>query len=293
MKILVIGGTYFLGKAFVNRAYEKGHDLTLFNRGTVKTENFNCIKGDRHNADDLKQLAGMDFDAVADFCAYEKGDIESVVKSGVKTKQYIFVSTTDVYKRNTDTLKNALDENAPLEDRTFDGEEGAYILGKITLEKELDEVSKIHDIYAVSVRPSMIYGPDNYAPREGIFFNWIDKAGQILIPSDADGFFQPVHVFDVADVMIKAIENKESVGRAINVCTTRATYESFAEALKIASDKPFDIVEISTDEVVKRQIPLPFPLFKEESYLYDGSRAEALLGGYIKLSDGLKNCYKT
>ena len=110
MKLLVIGGTYFLGKAFVKELLA-GYDavrgelsVTLFNRGTrplpaevvdyaesrgIRLEQ---VRGDRRSAEDIASISDESFDVIVDFCAYAKGDIRCVTDN-LKSKfyQYIFV----------------------------------------------------------------------------------------------------------------------------------------------------------------------------------------------------------
>ena len=116
MNILVVGGSYFLGKCFVQMAAEK-HQITVFNRGNrpLPLSGITEVKGDRHNPRDIQALHGKSFDVVVDFCAYEKGDIRTLFENlHANFKQYIFISTCDVYERG---LGKLLSEDAPLEER--------------------------------------------------------------------------------------------------------------------------------------------------------------------------------
>ena len=88
-----------------------------------------------------------------------------------------------------------------------------------------------------SIRPAFIYGEDNYAPREGIYFYWIQQAGQILHPVDADGEFQMVYVEDVAKAVLAMAGNSEAYGQAYNLAPLpMETYETFAAALAESVD---------------------------------------------------------
>lgn len=291
MKILVIGGTCFLGKAFVERAYEE-HELTLINRGNrpLAIEGIMSFVGDRHDVATLQQLEGA-YDVIVDFCAYEKGDIRllSECLKG-RFKQYVFISTCDVYRKGTDEV---LTEKSLLEERVFPGPEGAYISGKVALEKELKECAREYGFEYTSIRPAFIYGEDNYAPREGIYFQWIEKAGQILHPVDASGEFQMVYAGDCAEVILRVCGAKEAYGQAYNVCgTEHVTYELWREVLKKAVEKPFTCVEIDVAQVYERQIPMPFPLRMEESERYDGGKVKELGVSYIDLAEGISRCYE-
>ena len=275
-KILIIGGTYFLGKAFKELMLEEGGtELTLLHRSKSADPNVKEITADRHDAQALQRIPHEHYDAIVDFCAYQKGDIESLLENiNADTDQYIFISTSDVYKRGTGTVQ---DEEAELEDRDFGGEVGAYILGKVSLEREIAGACAAKGCKYTVLRPVFIFGEDNYAPREDIFFQWIDKAGQIIYPVGADGEFQLAYVKDVANAIKLVIANKDAYDKAFNVCEDKMyTYESFAELLRKATQKDFTIAEVSVDTVNEKGIPLPFPLTRAESNRYTGERIAAL-----------------
>lgn len=288
MNILVLGGSYFLGRHFVDMAINE-HTITVFNRGNrpLMLSQVNEITGERHDGAALLTIPQQHFDAVVDFCAYDKGDIEFVFEHlRAEFDQYVFVSTSDVYKRGLGTI---LDETAPFEKSQFGGEAGAYISGKVALEEELVACAGKSGAGWTSIRPAFIYGPDNYAPREGFYFHWIENAGQILHPTDATGEFQMVYVEDVARAILRVIGNETALNRAFNLAPLPAvTYESLADALQEAEDTPFIRVPVTVQTIMERQIPLPFPLTREESNWYDGRAVLQLIGHYTSLTDGLK-----
>lgn len=288
MNILVLGGSYFLGKHFVEMA-AKEHTITVFNRGNrpLSLPQVNEIIGERHEEGDLLKIPGQHFDAVVDFCAYGKGDIEFIFKHlKADFDQYIYISTCDVYERGLGTI---LEENAPFERREFGGEAGTYITGKVALEEELVDCAEKRKVAYTSIRPAFIYGPDNYAPREEIYFYWIENAGQILHPSDATGEFQLVYVEDVARAILCSIGNEAAFDRAFNLAPLPAVnYESFADALQEAESIPFTRVLVEVRAVMEKQIPLPFPLTREESNWYNGDAVLQLIGQYTSLTEGLR-----
>lgn len=288
MNILVLGGSYFLGKHFVNMAADE-HTITVFNRGNrpVMLPQVRKIVGDRHDISALKSLREQQFDVVVDFCAYSKNDIASVFSYLQKgCRQYIFISTCDVYEHGSGRM---LDEAAPYERRSFAGEAGEYIAGKVALEEELAACAKSYGMAYTSIRPAFIYGPDNYAPRESMYFHWIAQAGQILHPIDATGEFQMVFVEDVARAIDQALLNEAAYDQAFNLAPfPMTTYESFAVALGESVGDAFEKVPVTLETIAQKQIPLPFPLTKEESNRYNGEKALTLIGSYTKLTDGLR-----
>lgn len=292
MKILIIGGTYFLGKTFTMLAYDY-HELYLLNRGNQPFDD-ECIVEyvmDRHDAETIKEIPETHFDVIVDFCAYKKGDIATIVDNlQADFNQYIFISTVDVYKRGTNHI---LSEDSPLEDRDFGGEAGAYILGKVALEQELKECCAKKNAAYTSIRPAFIYGPDNYAPREDIYFKWILTAGQIIHPYDATGEFQTVFVLDVAKAIMAACGNEVAYNKEYNICgPQKMSYESYADLLEEVMELGFERLELSVREIQEKQIPLPFPFTKEESEEYDSSRAAELGIAYTPIERGMAITYE-
>lgn len=290
MKILVIGGTYFLGRVFTEMA-AKSNEITLINRGThpCSVPDATVFHLDRHDKEALAALPDIHYDSVVDLCAYAPGDIRLIfenMRGGFD--RYIFVSTVDVYKRGTGEV---MTEASPTEDRYFGGAAGDYIAGKILLERELRECAK--DVGYTIVRPSFICGPGNYAPREGIFFEWIDDAGMILLPSDSTGSFQLVSVYDVARGILACCSLLDTSRECINICPDEIlSYESFADRLDYAVGKEVKRATLSTEEINERQIPLPFPLTKEESVVCSGKKSSELLGlSYTPTAEILRQTY--
>ncbi len=292
MKILVLGGSYFLGRWFVQYA-QKDHVVTVANRGNVPVNlpNVKQVVIDRSKVSSLDVLKTIEYDCIVDFCAYQAGDIQSVVERiGAVGKRYLFMSTVDVYRRGTGEI---LDETAELEYRHFPGPEGEYIAGKVALEKELAECCENIGMEYVSLRAPFLYGPANYAPREKMFFDWIRQAGQILIPSDSTGIFQMLYVGDAARFLLAVCEKKE-VQKAYNLCNQNTCdYGQFVEALREAVEIPFSVQEIPISEIERRQIPMPFPLRREESEQYVGQWFDEILPEQTLLAEGLHRSFET
>lgn len=290
MKILVLGGSYFFGRWFVEMARSK-HEVTVANRGNIPLNlpGVREIKLDRQNPETYKALEECEPEVVVDFCAYNPGDIAAVVNAlPCKGYKYIFISTVDVYKKGTGKM---LTFDAPLEERMLSGEVGQYITGKVLLEKELKNLSSQAVIKGISVRPGILYGPANYAPREGLYLQWIEKAGQIISPVDSTGFFQFVYVADAAKALVKLCES-DTEYTALNFVNKESdTYESFEAALHEAVGMDFERVTLPVSEIIEKQIPLPFPLTKEESERYDAMNFSELCGSETSLAQGLKKSF--
>lgn len=292
MKILVIGGSYFLGKAFIDCAGGT-HELYVLNRGNrpLGRADIKEYHMDRHDAAAIESIAEPRFDVVVDFCAYDKGDIQILTEHlRAFFAQYIFVSTCDVYRHGT---QRVMGEDSELEERDFGGQEGAYISGKAALEQELQECCGKRGAAFTSIRPSFIYGPNNYAPREGIYFKWITSAGQVIHPADASGEFQLVYVKDVVAAILAACGNPTAYNKAYNLCNSEMmTYDALAQLLRTATGIDFERVEVFVQDVLDRDIPLPFPLTREESQWYSGERVKELGVQYTSVEAGMKETFE-
>lgn len=291
MKILVIGGSYFLGRVFIIQA-SKLHDITVVNRGRYSLDEFGVrqIKSDRKDSL-IWQKINDEYDAIIDFCAYEKKDISTVLNNlSGKVNQYIFISTVDVYKRG---LRQINDETAPFETRAIPGSLGDYISGKTALEHELISECGSKNIKYTILRPSIIYGPFNYAPRESAFIQLAVQDGILPHVTDAEGRFQFVYVKDVVDAVLKCIKNKNAYNTAYNICgETISDYNSFFDALKKVIDLPVKEIKLTISEALEQNMPLPFPLTAEETELYSNEKSVRELGlRYTPFSEGIKKTY--
>ncbi len=292
MKILVIGGSYFYGRVFVMLA-AKEHDITVINRGTYSMAPLDVkeIKGDRKE-ENLWRNIHEDFDVIVDFCAYEKGDIAGVLRNMQgNVKQYIFISTVDVYARGVKGLK---DENTPLETRHLPGEAGSYIAGKVALEREIQEECKRKNAHYTVLRPAILYGPFNYAPRESAYIQLMVQNRVLPHITDASGQFQFVYVKDAAEAILKCLLNEKAYGQAYNLCQEEiVTYERFYEELRRVSDVETTVIPLSLEEALEHGIPIPFPAMEAETELYANEKSKRELGAnYICFFEGMERTWR-
>lgn len=207
MKILVIGGTQFVGRAMVQAALDRGHDVTLFNRGKTGTDLFPSAEklvGDRDGGLDV--LDGRRWDAVIDSCGYYPRLVKA---SALKLKDavgvYAFVSTISVY---SDTSKIGIVETDPMSREL--GEAGETLTNetygplKVLCE---DEVTAVYPDNHLIIRPGLVTGPHDHSNRFGYWPARIAKGGDVLIPGSADRPLQHIDARDLADFMLHCIEN--------------------------------------------------------------------------------------
>ena len=294
MKLLVIGGSYFYGRVFVMEA-AKEHEITVWNRGTYSMESFGVrqLTGDRH-----ERIAGCeeDYEAVIDFCAYAPGDVrDTLILLTGHIGQYVFISTVDVYERDPAVVKG---EDTPLEERVIAGEAGAYIAGKVALEKELAESCGAKGIPYTVLRPAILYGPFNYAPRESVYIQMLLQNHALPRFTDAQGRFQFAYVKDAAQAILASLGNARAYGQAYNVCGEEIiTYGSFFETLRKAA-QPEDLeglveVPLTVEHAASQGVPMPFPVMEEETHLCDNAKGKAELGiVYAEFEEGMRRTYR-
>lgn len=209
MKILVIGGTIFVGKAIVEVAIEQGHEVVLFNRGKTNPERFSNLRtivGDRDGGLDV--LGDEKWDAVIDTCGYTPGIVQqSVDYFKDKTDRYLFISTISVYDLDGQA---GVDEAGPLlrlENESQD-EVNAETYGGL---KVLSENVLIENLptAALIVRPGLIVGPYDPTNRFTYWVQRIAEGGDILVPPDMGQLTQFIDVRDLADFCIHLLEQRK------------------------------------------------------------------------------------
>ena len=292
-KILIIGGTYFAGRVFAMLASRNaGFELTFVNRGRYSMghlPNVTEYRADRHDPAALQALPAGEYDAIVDFCAYAPGEIRTVLENlGGRFGKYIYLSTADVYDRSTPAPWT---EDSPVVSAQPAGPAGESVYNKMLLEAECRSECEKRGIASVILRPSFIYGPYNYAPRESFYVQKICRGEAIPHPVDARSQFQFVYVKDVALAIIACID-RECRGAYNLAAPEIITYDRYLEVLRKVSDRPFEVQNVTVQQVIEENIPVPFPLTPEESELFDGSRAARELGiEYTPLDSAMVNTY--
>ena len=283
MRILVLGGTRFVGRAFVEAALARGHALTLFHRGRTNAELFpgvDRVLGDRDGG--LAALAGRTWDAVVDPSGY----IPRVVGASARalagaSAQYLFVSSISVY---AEPLVSGADEDAPmakLADPTVEAITGETYGGL----KALCE-SVVRDAFAdraLIVRPGLIAGPHDTTDRFPYWPRRLARGGEVLAPGDPKAPTQWIDVRDLAAWMLTLLE------RGITGClnaTGPAARLSLGDCLAriagaVGSDARLTWVNEAflLERGVQPWLELPLWLPKADQALADVSIARALAQG--------------
>ncbi len=209
MKILIIGGTRFLGRHLVNSARARGHEVTLFNRGQTNPDLFgqvDKIQGDREK--DLDQLSSQ-WDAVIDTCGYFPRIVRlSAEALKDKVESYIFISSISAYSDFSKIGINESDSVGEIEDETIEEiTETSYGPLKVLCEKAVQDIFGIRSLI---IRPGLIVGPHDPTDR---FTYWpvrVARGGDVLAPDRPDVLTQIIDVRDLSDFIIELVQQNVS-----------------------------------------------------------------------------------
>jgi 2'-hydroxyisoflavone reductase len=211
MKILILGGTQFLGRAIAQAAQDVGHEITLFNRGSTNPDLFPAaekLRGDRDG--DLSALQGRRWDAVVDTCGYVPRHVElSARLLADAVTHYTFISSISVYDASVHSAPR-IDENSPLaalEDETVEEVTAETYSGlKVLCERAAEKAMPGRVLH---VRAGLIVGP--YDPTDR-FTYWpvnVARGGEILAPPPGTPM-QIIDVRDLAEWIIRMIEQRQT-----------------------------------------------------------------------------------
>jgi 2'-hydroxyisoflavone reductase len=213
LRILVLGGTAFLGPAEVEYALARGHTVTLFNRGRTNPHLFpevEKLRGDRA-APDYSALEGREWDAVIDNSANVASWVQeatAVLKESAG--RYLFVSSISAHKDNSiigQTEDGPVFSREEYDEVVASGAGMGEAFGPNKAQAERDTFAAFGE-RGIVVRPGLIVGPGDRSHR---FTYWpvrIDRGGEVLAPGDGTDFAQIVDVRDLGRFLVRLLEDE-------------------------------------------------------------------------------------
>lgn len=271
MRILILGGTQFLGRHLVDSALRAGHQVTLFNRGKTAPGLFPDVEelhGDRDGQ--LHALRGRTWDAAIDTSGY----VPRVVRASAELLRprvglYVFVSSISVYA-NFD--REGIDEEYPvgqLEDPSVEDVMAFYGPLKALSEKA---VRAVYGKRALIIRPGLIVGPHDPTDRFTYWVRRFCRGGDILVPGKPERLVQFIDARDLADWMIRAAEsNVVGVYNATGPASP-LTMGAFVTDLQSAIPGSGHPVWVEEDFLAQHQVAdwIEMPLWISEATLWPG-----------------------
>jgi nucleoside-diphosphate-sugar epimerase len=279
MRILVLGGTSFVGRAIVADALDSGAEVTLFGRGRTGAELFPGVErriGDRDTGDyaSLGLEHGGEWDAVVDVSGYVPRHVgQAMDVLGDRVGRYLFVSSHAVYAR--EGVGPGSDEDTPRRQPVRDTEElteATYGPLKAACE---DDVTARYGARATVVRPGKVAGPHDPSDT---FTYWVRRAargGRVAVPADPAQPVQVVDSRDLARLVVRLVTDGRggafhAVGPAEPV-----TLGGLIETCAVAAGTEVELVRVPADD-----LPGPFfPLLRPDWASQQRSSARARAAG--------------
>jgi nucleoside-diphosphate-sugar epimerase len=200
MRLLVIGGTVFVGRAVVDAALARGHDVTIFHRGQhgeAAHPGVPHIHGDR--VAEIGLVADGGWDAVVDTCGFDAATVAASAAALSQVPHYGFVSSISAYR---DWPAVPADEMSPVKEADH---EDAYGAGKVAAERTL--ATTFGDRLCVS-RPGLIAGPHENIGRLPFWLRYAARGGKMLAPAPPDEGRQWVDARDLAEWHVASAEQR-------------------------------------------------------------------------------------
>ena len=294
MKVLVLGGSRFIGLHLVRLLHDGGHHVTVLNRGQTQAnlpDNVVRLIADRTDTEQVKAALKDDsYDVVFDISAYTTSTLKPVVEilEG-RIGRFVFCSTTSVYGPN-DTIP--IEEDFPLH-RGPDA--GQYARDKIECEDFLVEAFNQRAFPMTILRPPYVYGPDNYLKaREFSYFARLKQGRKIIIPGDGLTPVHPVHVDDLADAFAAVPGKSQTLGQTYTICSPDAiTANGYVRAMAEIMDVSADIVNMEPrDYDALDQQLYPFEWAVSRIYSTDKARRDLGWSPRFHMRDGLEMTYR-
>ncbi|MCJ1910039.1 NAD-dependent epimerase/dehydratase family protein [Planococcus ruber] len=249
MNILILGGTRFLGRFLTEAALSSGHEVTLLNRGKANPDLFPEVEkliGDRYG--DLQALRGRRWDAVIDTSGYLPWSVQESAELLAKSVgHYTFISSASVYVDlespgiNEEHAVGQLSADELEELKTKEAEAAInehYGELKFLCEQE---VERAFPEGALNIRPGLIVGPYDFTDRFTYWVNRVDKGGEVLAPGRRDKEIQFIDVRDLADWILRLVEEQRTGTFNATGPESALTMEKFLEECKatLKSDADF------------------------------------------------------
>jgi len=251
MKVLVIGGTLFIGRQLVAELLKAGHSVAILHRRSKHTlsKRVENLLADRNDPEAIQRVIGerrfeVVFDNVYD---WERGTTAAQVEAtalamGNHLARYVFMSSVAAYGDGLNHYEG--DPLAP------DNHPEAYVRNKAMSERALLRLHRKNGFPVVTFRPPFVYGPENPFYREAFFWDRMRAGRPIIIPGDGTRLMQFVYVKDLVRALLRSIEVDTAVGEAFNIGNPKplTQVEAVREMARTAGKKP-ELVRVPREKI--------------------------------------------
>ncbi len=253
-RILVIGGTQFIGRLLVEKLAAAGHEIYILHRKPRHAfgKRVQNLVADRNAADTVRKAVGsIRFDAVYDFAYdWERGTTGTQVEAVAqifdgKIGRYVFMSSVAAYGDGLNHHEG--DALAP------DDHPNAYCRNKAMSERALFRLHQKTGFPIVTLRPPFVYGPGNPFYREAFFWDRFRLGRPVILASEGHRLMQFIYVHDLVDLATRVIESRNTVGHAFNTSNARAItqHELLADLARVAGVREPELIAIPRELIYR------------------------------------------
>jgi len=280
--VLVIGGGRFIGRHTVTEFFDAGYDVTMLTRGQrpnpFADTDVAHVEGDRRERETLETARQRAVpDVVVDCVAYFPEDVRAATDVFGDVDAYVYVSSGAAYgvertpKREGETpLAGCTDEQATTDSRATYGPRKA--------EGDREVFAAAADgVRAMSVRPTVVYGPHDYTERFAYWVNRVAEYDRVVVPSDGLSLWQMAYVEDVASA-IRLVAERGTAGEAYNVGDEHApTLREWVALLARVHETAVDTVGVGERELAAAGLdPDDFPIYRDSPHLLSTAKLRDL-----------------
>ena len=291
MRVLVIGGTRFVGPRLVRSLLDRGHEVTAFHRGRTAREFSPVVErllGDRTEPEQLGEaLRGRTFDACVDTIAMRGADTSAAIEIlDGRVGHYVHFSTGQVYLVRADCPSPAREEDyagplaPPPSVDAWDTGEWLYGIEKRECEDALEEAWSARRFPATRLRLTMIHGEDDPRGRIRAYVLRLRDGGPLLVPFEPSPPIRPIHAGAVVDAVMGILERGSGKGAAYNLAQAEAwSHDELVEAVGDRLGVRAEVIRRPRAELVEAgAFPACAPLAHPWVSVLDPGRAERELG---------------
>ncbi len=253
-RVLIIGGTQFIGRLLVTELLHAGHEVHVLHRKPEHPfgKRVRNLVADRNDAGAVRSAVGSTrFDAVYDnVYDWEHGTTGAQVEATAqifdgKVSRYVFTSSVAAYGDGLNHHEG--DALAP------DDHPDLYARNKAMSERALFRMHQRTGFPLVTLRPPFVYGPGNPYYREAFFWDRFRAGRPVILPSEGHRLMQFIYVQDLVELALKVVELRNAVGHAFNTANPRALtqHELALDLARAAGTKDPQVVSVPR-EVIQR-----------------------------------------
>jgi len=252
LRVLVIGGTLFIGRELVSALVKAGHEVWVLHRKPKHAlgKKVGNIMADRNDPASLKAaLVGRSFDVVYDnVYDWERGTtaahVEATARAFSRLHRYVFMSSVAAYGDGLNHHEG--DALAP------DDAADLYTRNKAMSERALFRMHQRNGFPVVTLRPPFIYGPGNPFYREAFFWDRLREGRPIILPGDGRRLMQFVHIKDLVAASLKVMDIPDIDGHAFNIANPRPlTQVEAVEGFARAAGKEPTFVRLPRERILR------------------------------------------